>query len=120
MFFSNFCILQKIFLNKFYIMDPFWQVAIGSGIGVAIYSVYQLYKQYLKESTANNENQTLAKWSVILGLSGIVLIFAGSIIGLILGVISMRGKKFTALSKIGIICSVLTLIPWLLVLIFGQ
>jgi hypothetical protein len=101
-------------------MDTAWQVIIGSAIGGALISVYQLYRAYIKESKEQNENQKLAKWSVIFGLSGIILVFLGSIIGLVLGIISVRKYRYKALSKIGIALSVLSAIPWLLVIMFGQ
>lgn len=101
-------------------MDTAWQVIIGSAIGGVLISLYKLYRSYLQESKAHNENQRLAKWSVIFGLSGIILVFLGSIIGLIFGIISVRKNKYKALSKIGITLSILSVIPWLLVIIFGQ
>ena len=101
-------------------MDVFWQVVIGSGIGGALISIYSLYKMYLKESKENNENQKMAKAAILFGLSGFIFIFVGSITGIVLGIISMRGKKYKALSKIGIAISILTMLPWLLVVILGQ
>ncbi len=101
-------------------MDTFWQVVIGLGIGGALISIYSLYKQYLKESKEHNESQKLAKISILVGLSGIIIVFVGSVIGISLGVLSMRGKKYKALSKIGIMVSVLTALPWILVLVLGQ
>ena len=101
-------------------MDTFWQVVIGSGIGGVLISIYSLYKNYLKESKEHNEKQGMAKASILIGLSGIIFVFIGSIIGIILGIISMRGKQFKALSRIGIMVSILTMIPWLLVIILGK
>jgi len=101
-------------------MDTFWQIVIGSGIGGALLSIYNLYKMYLKESKVNNENQKMAKASIIFGLLGFIFVFVGSTIGIVLGLLSMRGKKYKALSKIGIAVSILTALPWLLVVIFGQ
>lgn len=101
-------------------MDLFWQVVIGSGIGGALLSIYSLYKMYLTESKEHNENQKMAKASIIFGLLGFILVFVGSIIGIILGIISMRGKKYKALSKIGIAVSILTMLPWLFIVLFGQ
>jgi len=101
-------------------MDTFWQIVIGSGIGGALLSIYSFYKLYLKESNENNENQKMAKASIIIGLSGIILVFVGSILGILLGIVSMRGKKYKALSKIGIMVSVLTMLPWLLVIVLGK
>ncbi len=100
-------------------MDTFWSLVIGSGIGGALLSIYQLYRSYLRESKENNEKQGLAKASIIIGLSGIILVFAGSLIGIVLGIVSMRGKKYRALSKIGIAVSILTALPWLLVVVWG-
>lgn len=99
--------------------DTFWQVIIGSGIGGALLSLFALYKQYVQESKEHNESQTLAKWSIIVGLSGIILAFIGSIIGIIMAIISMNGKKYKALAKIGLTVSILTLLPWLLVVVLG-
>ena len=79
-----------------------------------------MYKSYVKQSKENNEKQRLAQASVIAGLSGIILIFIGSITGIVLGVISMKGKKYKALSKIGIMISILTMLPWILVVLLGQ
>ncbi len=101
-------------------MDTFWSIVIGSGIGGALISIYRLYRFYLQESKENNEKQGLAKASILVGLSGIILVFMGSIVGITLGIISMRGKKYRALSKIGIAVSILTALPWLLVVILGQ
>jgi len=100
-------------------MDAYWQIVIGTGIGGLLISIYQLYKQYVQESKAHKEKQTLATWSIIIGLSGIILAFIGSIIGIILSIYSMKGKRHKTLSKIGFIVSVLTLIPWLLVIFWG-
>lgn len=100
-------------------MDLFWQIVIGSGIGGALLSIYSLYKMYVNESKENNENQKMAKASIIFGLLGFILVFVGSIIGIVLGIISMRGKKYKALSKIGIVVSILTMLPWLLVIVLG-
>ena len=75
-------------------MDTFWQVVIGSGIGGVLLSLYNFYKSYLAESKNHNEKQTMAKASIIFGLSGIIFVFVGSIIGIILALISMKGKKY--------------------------
>jgi len=101
-------------------MDAFWQVVIGSGIGGLLLAIYKYYKSYVLESKEHNESQRMAKASIIIGLSGIILIFIGSIVGLVLGIISYRRKKFKALSVIGIMISVLTLLPWLMVLVLGK
>ena len=100
-------------------MDAFWQVVIGSGIGGVLVSLYLMYKSYTKESKEHNEKQSMAKASILFGLSGLFLVFAGSIVGIVLGFISMRGKKYKALSKIGIIVSILTALPWILVVLLG-
>ena len=100
-------------------MDGFWQIVIGTGIGGVLCSIYSLYKQYMQESKTNNEKQTLAIWSIMIGLSGILLAFIGSILGIILALLSMRGKNHRALSKIGLLISMLTLLPWFLVVFIG-
>jgi len=100
-------------------MDVFWQIVIGTGIGGLLYSIFSIYKQYVQESKTNNEKQTLATWSIIIGLSGIILAFVGSILGIIMALFSMKGKQHKALSKIGLLISCLTLIPWLLVIFLG-
>lgn len=100
-------------------MDAYWQIIIGTGIGGLLISIYGLYKQYVQESKEHKEKQTLATWSIIIGLSGIILAFVGSIIGIILSILSMRRKKHQALSKIGLTVSILTLLPWLLVVFLG-
>ena len=101
-------------------MDASWQVLIGTGIASGIIAIIALYRTYLRESKAIGESQKLAKWSIIISLSGIILIGIGSIIGIILGIVSMKGKKLRALSWIGIILGAITLLPWLAVMIFGQ
>lgn len=101
-------------------MDAFWQISLSIAIFSLVYTIYKLYKSYMKESNAHNESQKMAKLSMIFGISGIIFIFLGSAIGIILGIISMRGKKYKALSKIGIALSILTLLPWLLVLTLGE
>jgi len=101
-------------------MYPAVKVIIGMAIGSLILGIYKKYKSYALESKAHNESQKMAKASIIIGLSGIILIFIGSIVGLILGIISYRRKKFKTLSVIGIMVSALTLLPWLMVLIFGK
>jgi hypothetical protein len=101
-------------------MDTSWQVFLGTGIASAIIAIIALYKAYLRDSKASGESQKLAKWSIIISLSGIILIGVGSIVGIILGIVSMKGKKLRALSWIGVILGVLTLLPWLAVMIFGQ
>lgn len=100
-------------------IDPSMQVIIGSFIGLLLLNLIRLYRSFIQKSKELEESQTMAKWSIIIGLSGIILIFVGSIVGLILGILSMRGKKLKQLSYIGITISILTGIPWLLVLIFG-
>ena len=100
-------------------MDGFWQIAIGTRIGGVLYSIYSLYKQYIEESKANKKKQTLATWSIIIGLSGIIFAFIGSISGILLALLSMKGNKHKALSKIGLLISILTLLPWLLVVFIG-
>jgi|GEM_PF-2795410 len=100
-------------------MDPFWQVVIGSAIGGLLLNLYWFYKQYVREIRKSNEKQTMATWSIIVGLTGIVTLGITSIIGLILAIMSMRGKTHKALSIIGITVSTLTMLPWLVVIIFG-
>ncbi|WP_346855620.1 DUF4190 domain-containing protein [uncultured Draconibacterium sp.] len=101
-------------------MDLFWQIVLGSGIGSALFSIYTLYKMYLTESKEHNENQKMARASIIVGLLGIIFVFLGSLVGIVLGFLSMRGKKYKTLSKIGIAVSILTALPWLLVIVLGQ
>ena len=90
-------------------MDPFWQVVIGSAIGGLILNIYWFYKQYVSESEKSNEKQTMATWSIILGLAGIVTLGITSILGAILALVSMRGKKYRALSIIGLSVCILTM-----------
>ena len=101
-------------------MEASWQVFIGIGIASVLISIFRLYKAYIRESKESGESQKLAKWSIIFGLSGIVLVGLGSFLAILLGAISMRGKKHKALSKIGIMLGILTLLPWLMVFIGGQ
>jgi hypothetical protein len=101
-------------------MDTFWQVVIGVGIGTLLLNLFYLYKSYIKESKEHNESQTLAKWSIISGLSGIILIFIGSTIGILLAILSIRRNNYNTLAKIGLLISILTALPWLAVLIFGK
>ena len=100
-------------------MESYWQILIGAGLVGVVVSVYSLYRSYVNESEANNESQTMAKWAIIFGLSGIILVFIGSLIGIVLSLISMKKKKYKALSKLGLFFSILTTIPWILVIIFG-
>lgn len=99
--------------------DPFWQVVIATGIGGLLLTLFGVYRSYIKESKAHNEKQGLAKASIIIGLLGLLTFGLGSIIGILLALFSMKGKKYRALSKIGVTVSVLTLTPWILVLVFG-
>lgn len=100
-------------------MDTSWQIIIGIAIASALISIFQLYRSYLRQSKESGESQKLAIWSIIFGLSSLILVGVGSLIGIILGLISMKGKTHKALSKIGIILSILTFLPWLLVIISG-
>jgi len=100
-------------------MDPFWQVVIGSGIGGLLINIYWFYKQYAIESKESGEKQAMATWSIVLGLAGIITFGITSIIGVVLALISMRGKTHKALSKIGLSVSILMMLPWLAVIIFG-
>jgi len=101
-------------------MDPVWQVAIGGAVATILISLFSFYKSYLKESKEHNESQALAKWSIFMGLSGIILVFIGSAIGIVLAIISMSRNKYNALAKIGIAISILTTLPWLAVILFGK
>ena len=56
---------------------------------------------------------------LIIGLTGILTFGIGSIIGILLALISMIGKKHKTLSKIGLMISILSMVPWVLVIIFG-
>jgi hypothetical protein len=101
-------------------MEATWQVIIGVGIASLLISIFQLYRSYLKISKDDGESQKLAKWSIFFGISGIILVGLGSLLAIVFGLISMKGKKHKSLSKIGIILGILTFLPWLLVLINGQ
>lgn len=101
-------------------MEATWQVLIGIVIASAIISIFRLYKIYVRESMKSGENQKLAKWSIFFGISGIILVGLGSLLAIILGIISMKGKKHKSLSKIGIILGILSFLPWLMVWMFGQ
>ena len=98
-------------------MNETWQIVIGFGIGTLVIVLFGMYKSYIKAAEANNENLKLAKLSIIFGASGIVFIFLGSIAGIVLSIISFRRNSYKALSIIGLIVSILTLLPWLLVVI---
>jgi len=100
-------------------MDTVWQVALGGAAATLIISLFSLYRDYVKQSKEHNESQALAKWSIFLGISGIILVFAGSVLGILLGIISIFRNKYNALAKIGIALSILTALPWLAVVIFG-
>ena len=100
-------------------MDLIWQVALGGAAGTLLLGLFSLYKDYVKESKEHNESQALAKWSIALGISGIILVFVGSALGILLGIISISRNKYNALAKIGIALSVLSALPWLAVVIFG-
>ena len=101
-------------------MDTTWQVVIGTAIASLLITLYGLYRSYVRESKKHGEKQGLAKISIFLGLSGIILVGVGSLLGITFGFISMRGKHYRALSKLGIVISILTFIPWVLVYFFGQ
>jgi uncharacterized membrane protein (Fun14 family) len=81
--------------------------------------LYGFYKDYVTTSKEHNESQTMAKLSIVFGLSGLILIGLGSIVGLILGFKSKKGKKHKTLSYIGIFLSILTILPWIAVLVWG-
>ncbi|MDA3884871.1 MAG: hypothetical protein PF638_04680 [Candidatus Delongbacteria bacterium] len=100
-------------------MDSSWQVIIGTGIGGLLLALYGFYKDYVNTSKEDNESQTIAKWSIVFGLSGLFLVGLGGIIGLILGFRSKKGKKHKALSYIGIFLSILTALPWIAVFVWG-
>ena len=100
-------------------IDPFWTVTLGTLIGGVILAIYRFYKDYISESKKDGESQKMAVVSVILGASGILLFGITSIIGFILGIIVVIRKKNKALGKIGMVVSLLTLMPWLMVIIFG-
>jgi len=101
-------------------MDFHYQVVIGTAIVSILITIYGFYKSYLKTSKEDNESQTMAKWSIIFGLSGIILAFVGSIIGIILALLCMRNKKHKGLSILGLSISILTILPWFLLLINGE
>jgi uncharacterized membrane protein len=100
-------------------MDSVWQVAIGVAVGGVLIEIYLLYKQYVRNSKLSGESQKMAKWSVIFGILGLFSFAIGSFIGIILGIASLRKYKSKALSKIGIFVGILTLIPYVLVIVFG-
>lgn len=100
-------------------MDHFWQVVIGTGIGGLLLTLWSIYRSYLRESKEHNESQRMAKVAIVLSILGLFSIGLGSVLGILLGFISMRGKNFKALSKIAIVLGLITLVPWILVLIFG-
>ena len=100
-------------------MDPFWQVVIGSAIGGLLLNLYWFYKQYVIESKESDEKQAMATWSIVVGLTGVITFGITSIIGIILAIISMRGKTHRALSIMGLSVSILTMLPWLAVIIIG-
>ncbi|RLD67767.1 MAG: hypothetical protein DRI84_01500 [Bacteroidetes bacterium] len=101
-------------------MDTVWQVALGVAAATLIISLFSLYRDYEKQSKEHNESQALAKRSIFLVISGIILVFEGNALGIILGVISIFKNKYNALAKIGIALSILTALPWLAVIIFGK
>jgi hypothetical protein len=98
-------------------MNETWQIVLGFGIGTLVIVLYGMYKSYIKTAEENNENLKLAKISIIFGASGIVFIFLGSLVGITLAVISFRRNKYRALSIIGFVVSLLTMLPWLLVVL---
>ena len=100
-------------------MDPFWQVAIGVAVGGVLIEIFLLYKQYVRNSKLSGESLKMAKRSILFGILGLFSFGIGSIIGIILGIVSLRKYTFKALSKIGIFVSILTLIPYVLVIVFG-
>ena len=99
-------------------MDVSWQVFIGSVVASLILTLWSLFRSYVRESKLHGEKQVMSRWSVILGLLGLFVPFIGSALGLILGLISLK-NKYKGLAKVGIVLSVLTTIPWVLVLVLG-
>lgn len=100
--------------------DPFWQIVIGTGIGGLLLALWSIYRSYLRESKEHNESQRMAKVAIVLSIFGLFSIGLGSILGILIGFTSMKGKKFKALSKIAVVIGLITLFPWILVAIFGS
>lgn len=93
-----------------------YQVLIGTSIGGLVIFLIRYIRDYLKEQ--KGESQKLAITAIILGVL-IIIPFLGAI-GLILSIISFKIKKNKSLSRVAIIVNIISLLPWLGVLIFGS
>ena len=94
-----------------------FQFLLGSLLVGLFISLLKFINAYRKESKLEGESQKLAVAAIIIGL--LIFIPFASAAGLLLAIISLSIKKFKSLSKIAIVVNVITLIPWLAVLIFG-
>ena len=92
-----------------------YQVLFGSSIAGLIIFIIRYIRDYLKEQ--KGESQKLAVISIILGVF-IIVPFLGAI-GLLLAIISFFTRKNKSMSKIAILVNILSILPWLAVLIFG-
>lgn len=92
-----------------------YQILFASSI-LALFSIlFKWVKDYRRNKP--EEPQRLAMASIITGL--IIIIPFLSLVGFILGLISLIVKKNKRLSKVAIVVNLITLLPWLAVLLFG-
>ena len=94
-----------------------YQIILGTLIGGLIIALFRFINSYRKESKNKGESPRLAIVALILGL--LIIIPFASVLGLILALISLSIKKYKLLSKIALIVNLITLLPWIAVLIFG-
>lgn len=94
-----------------------YQVLIGSMIASLVITLVKLINDFRKESKQKGESQAIAITAIVIGLL-IIIPFAG-VPGLLLAGLSYYLKKTKTLSKIAIIVNLISLIPWIAVLIFG-
>ncbi|MCK4666095.1 hypothetical protein KAU33_05075 [Candidatus Dependentiae bacterium] len=92
-------------------MEPFWGVVIGSAIGALIIELIQ----WFKPQAVNPDSKGYGVASIVIGI--LFLIPFISLIGLVLGLISLRKTKWKLLSWIGIILNSLLTIFWGIMLI---
>ena len=92
-------------------MDPFWGVVIGSAIGALIIEIIQWFKQ----PNYNPDSKGYGISSIVFGILFFIPFI--SLIGFVLGLISLRKTKWKLLSWIGIIINSLITIFWGIILI---
>ena len=96
-------------------MDPFWGIVIGTAVGGLLLEIWRTYKFYKNEKSPD-ESQALAVTSILMGL--LIVIPFLSVLGLIIGIIAYRKKKFKRFAVIGIwINSIVCMLTFIIILI---